>query len=170
MSIQQRYDPGAYNTDILDCCEDGASCCDVLFCPWCMNAQLYNAITTGERNTMHKGMCVATMALDLFMVGFAFMMASYCTRQQLKAKYALRDNADGCCIQGCLCAPCSACQLYRELSLRHEWPGGICCIGEAFEHPNGIRAPQSVAMGGAGSRRGSSAAAGGLQHAPNNAV
>ena len=145
---QQQYRPDAFNTSLFDCTDDGASCCDVFLCPWCMNAQLYNAVTSGEKNSMHAGVCLVTFVLDIFLLGVAYMTASHCTRNEVRIKYGYNDREQNCFCEflaGFFCASCSNCQIYREMSIRRQWPGGICCVGEPYDHPT-LRPPQSVIM------------------------
>lgn len=137
-----------YNTGVCDCFDDGSSCFEAWCCPWCFVSQQYNMLTARQRG-MNTAMCAGSLFCDLcFTGGLALFISSCIVRSTARAELQLTEQ--GACGDCCVvfwCRACSDCQVYRELSLRNMWPGGMCCVDKAFTKP-GLQAPASAQMGG----------------------
>ena len=128
-----QYDPTTFqmtqfNTTLCECTLDGTSCIQGFFCPWCTTAQNYNMLVLNQPS-MDTCMCLVTACIDIGCGtgGLAHGVAAVMTRNRARARFGITPD-EGCCevIKGFCCSPCSDCQVYRELSVRGLWPGGIC--------------------------------------------
>jgi Cys-rich protein (TIGR01571 family) len=142
------FQPNQFNTGLCDCTDDGSSCVECVFCPWCMTSQSYSMIDT-NRPAIDVCMCCTTLLLDVALfAGSAFAIAACMTRRKLNSRFQIAQ-ADECgeCLKGLFCPACSACQVYRELSIRQLWPGGMCVRGP-YAKPGLVALPPQT-MGGA---------------------
>jgi hypothetical protein len=46
-------------------------------------------------------------------------------------RYQLNESLT--CCRACCFPACTTCQNYRELTIRGDWPGGMCCVTKPFE-------------------------------------
>lgn len=114
-----------FNTDLFDCFEDFASCMDVTLCLSCHISAQYHMLRH------HQPWVDMTLAIPLCMANIVCLgTPTSCfaihTRKLARGRMHLfhESGHEGCCI-ACWCAPCSFCQVYREMSLRNMWPGGV---------------------------------------------
>jgi Cys-rich protein (TIGR01571 family) len=114
-----------FNTDLFDCCEDFASCMDVTLCLACHISAQYHMLRHQQPRvdmTLAIPLCMA----NIVCLGSPTSCFAIHTRSLARARMHLfhESGHEGCCI-ACWCAPCSFCQVYREMSIRHMWPGGV---------------------------------------------
>lgn len=114
-----------YNSGILDCFDDVHSCAESSMCLCCMLAREYNMLQAREADV--DCMCCSTMLIFSAFIcipGAATGLGMVYVRSLARDRLDLRD-ASACTdvFAGCLCQPCSASQVYREMSMRRVWPG-----------------------------------------------
>jgi Cys-rich protein (TIGR01571 family) len=135
-----------FNTGLCDCFDDCSSFLDGWFCAYCEVSAQYNMISNG-RPGVDMCVCTALLCADAFFcLGFAITCMTVFTRSGARERFHLHDEGAvmGCC-KGFFCTPCSICQLYREMSIRHAWPGGVCV--DAPYTKQGLAAPEPQYMG-----------------------
>lgn len=138
-----------YNTGLFDCFEDGNSCTEAWFCAHCFVSQQYNMLNY-QIPQPNWVLTAGMLALDVFITGglslFVMSLANRTTARQrlgLTARNAMVDFATAVC-----CRPCSDCQVYREMSLRGQWQGGICLIDKPYAKVGVlVVAPEEISMG-----------------------
>ncbi|CUG15458.1 transmembrane protein, putative [Bodo saltans] len=115
-----------FNSGLYACFDDQPSCMDGFFCPCCAVSAQYNMLKH------RKAGVLAHVYLPLFILGFftwglALSCFSVVTRNMLRRGFLLsqESEASSCCKAFC-CPHCSICQVYREMSMRHVWPDGVC--------------------------------------------
>jgi len=112
-----------FETGLCACMEDKASCLDVICCWACQTGRQWLAVQ-GQVNNMSVGIC----CLSLF--GFHSLFAPL-LRCKVSDRYNLGEGCCGSLFFGCLCTYCSLCQTHRQLTLRNEFPGGVC-VSQAY--------------------------------------
>jgi Cys-rich protein (TIGR01571 family) len=138
------FHPNDFNTGLFDCLLDPESSLEGLFCPWCTTSSSYHMLARNHRS-MDFGMCCITAFLDFFLWGVAHGVAACITRAKLRARFQFAQSDDFCDrLLGFFFSPCSACQVYRELSIRSLWPGGILIEGPYIK--SGLVLPQHQTM------------------------
>lgn len=134
-----------FNTGLCDCFSDCDSCLEAYFCAHCQVSQQYNVLTTGRRE-MNPLLCLAMLGADMCgAMGVALAIGTIVTRGEVRMRLGLTDETSmqSCC-RAFWCVGCSICQTYREMSIRHVWPGGIC-VNKPYVR-FGLQAPQMPAM------------------------
>lgn len=135
-----------FNTSLCDWHRDCTSCAEAIFCPYCMISQQYSMLERKQRS-IDWMMCGIMLCCDVAVtLGGALMIGNIITRSKLRDTFRI-TNVNGCvdCLAAAFCLPCVVSQTYREMSLRDQWPGGIC-VSKKFEDPM-IQAPSSQSMG-----------------------
>lgn len=149
MAIVNNFVADDYNTGLGDCCEGGCSSfLDAWCCTYCQVSAQYNMLTNrqkGVNGLMAAGLC----CLDAWLTcGCALHFFAVHTR--VLARKELNVKKETTCemyMKGCFCTCCSVGQVYRELSIRHLWPGGVCVEGPYRKVS--VTAPQPIlGMGG----------------------
>ncbi len=143
--IMQPISPAPYQTNLCDFFMDGSSCLDAWFCHWCQLGNQYEKMTTG-RSEMNVGMCCGLFCVDQFTWGIGTVFASWYIRNKAKVRYNIISDDFTEIASAVCCVPCSISQVYREMSLRQEWPGGICVNGPFVQVPGGPVPPQQQTM------------------------
>jgi Cys-rich protein (TIGR01571 family) len=148
MSITNRFVPNDYNTRLGDCCEgECTSCLDAWCCTYCQVAAQYNMLSTRQRG--FSGCMVAGLLCLDVCVTFGCALHVCAVHTRVAAKKELNLKMETTCetyMKGCCCLCCSVGQVYRELSIRHMWPGGVCVEGPYKK--TGLTAPQpALGMG-----------------------
>ncbi|CUG15320.1 ama1 protein, putative [Bodo saltans] len=135
-----------FNTGLCDCFDDCSSFLDGWFCAYCEVSAQYNMLTNG-RPGVDLCVCTALLCADLWLcLGFAITCMTVFTRSGARERFHLHEEgAVGGCCKGFWCGPCSICQVYREMSIRHAWPGGVCV--DAPYHKRGLNPPEPQYMG-----------------------
>ena len=141
--VQQPVPTSPWTTDLFSCFDDMPGCCENMWCAHCQAGYQYEAITnyTGTPK-MNIAVCGGALCADLtFTGGLALAALNLYLRFETRKKFNIttgQDLSEIC--QWCWCTPCSQCQVYRELSNRGYWPGGMVCISQP--------PPRPLAMGG----------------------
>ncbi|CUG15001.1 ama1 protein, putative [Bodo saltans] len=119
------FQADGFNTSLMSCTDDCASCMDVACCPSFHVSAQYNMLHHREPRVN------LSVGIPLFLGGlFCFCIPMGCISVQTrsKARKVLQLSAEGSfesCSKAWWCMPCSMCQVYREMSIRHWWPGGV---------------------------------------------
>jgi Cys-rich protein (TIGR01571 family) len=109
------------------------------FCFRCQLSRQYNQVTNGVNQIepwTFMGSLVADMLMGLPITACLF---TWYLRNRVRGRYQIVGDDFNDCMISLFCNPCSGCQVYREMSLRGEWPAG-CCIHQPFQ----IRMPPQV--------------------------
>jgi Cys-rich protein (TIGR01571 family) len=135
-------------TGLFDCAKDWRSCLEGYFCGYCQNSRQYN-VMKHEKNDMHAGACFLPFVTDIAlpiafflvtgihgMYGIGTMVMTYMNRRSMHRRYNLDTTDCGDFMSAWCCSPCSTCQVYREMSVRNEWPAGFC-----VQQPYALPAP-----------------------------
>lgn len=139
--MNKAVDQTVFNTGLCDWHLDATSCLDGVCCPWCEVARQYNMIAHEVRDT-HTLMCCGLLFCDLFLTfGLSVTIGEVVVRAESRHKLGITSESGcGSCMRAFCCGPCSTCQVYRELSMRGMWPGGVCSSAP-FKHPLFISPP-----------------------------
>ncbi|CUG92770.1 ama1 protein, putative [Bodo saltans] len=115
-----------FNSHLYDCTVDSSSCLEGACCFWCQLSAQYNLM---KRNVpkVDVGIVIPLMLLHLPFFGLPACCFAVHVRSLARTHLHLTDESacDGCS-QAFWCAPCSTCQVYREMTVRNRWPGGVC--------------------------------------------
>lgn len=146
-----------FNSALFGCFHDQPSFIDGLFCPCCAVSAQYNMLKHGKAG-MVAHIYLPLAILNFFSWGLALSCVSVLTRSMLRRHFGLTQESDvhSCC-KAFLCAPCSICQVYREMSMRHAWPDGVCVDAPYVRPGMVVPPPQPERMGGASSSPSSTA-------------
>ncbi|CUE71943.1 ama1 protein, putative [Bodo saltans] len=138
--------PDDYNTGLCSCFSDCNSCLDGFFCPYCTISAEYSMLEY-RRPGVDWLLCCGLFWADVITMGIAGLISVIMTRSSANALFGLRQDSDliSCC-KACCCASCSTCQVYREMSIRYLWPGGLC-VSLPYQKI-GLQAPPQVYMRG----------------------
>ena len=134
---------GTWSTDFCDCAQDTPSCCDVFFCTWCHSGYQYGMMSTGQQH-MHPAMCLGTALCD-FLTGFGTIVGALVLRSAIRERYGIKGNDFEDILLAFCCPACTLCQNYREMSVRGQWPGGIC-VSAPYSKDGGFVRTQEPAM------------------------
>ena len=129
--------PNDFSTGLCDCGLDVTSCVETCFCPYCQLSAQYNMVSSGQSG-VHALACCGMCCLDsCFCFGIAWLAMNCYVRCEVRKKYAIpsADCEDFCC--GIFFPGCMTCQNYRELSIRGNWPGGLCVSPPQHTMPMG---------------------------------
>lgn len=120
-----------WSTSLCSCMDDSDSLVESLFCNRCQMSRQYNQITYGM-NQIEPWTFIGSLAVDIFLgapiTAWAF---SWYLRNRIRARYQIAGDDLNDCIVTFFATCCSTAQVYREMSLRGEWPLG-CCISKPF--------------------------------------
>jgi Cys-rich protein (TIGR01571 family) len=108
MSVQQ------YSTGLCDC-GPFSVCFESICCGTCQLSRQAAALA-GDKDTCTIGGCLYACC--------CMPCAQVTVRTGIVNRYKLDDSLT-CCKALC-CGPCSTCQNHRELTIRGDWPGGMC--------------------------------------------
>lgn len=149
MSLQ--YIPDDFNTGLCECFDDQPSCVASVFCPWCaLKAQLKTLMRGRTRVVPHA--CVPLIVMNfLLWGGIGIGCFSVLMRNMVRRSFLLSAESEAnSCFKAFFCVHCSVSQVYREMSIRHEWPGGPC-VEEPYVRQNlVVPPPNPERMGEAG--------------------
>ena len=128
-----------FTASIFGCLANIPPCIDILCCPTCQIGRLASA-SEGVPNTMDLMWCLGSLFCAPLMVPLL--------RCRVSEKYNLGEGPVGSILFGCCCAPCSLCQMNREMALHGVPPGWCCCGGTAQEQAanNGYAAMSPVTL------------------------
>ncbi|CUF90830.1 ama1 protein, putative [Bodo saltans] len=145
----QTFLPHAYNTRLFQCLVDNSSCLDGFFCPWCQTASQQNAFSPIPLPSRMKYHAATSLCIgELLCLGLPLRITNVFFRMKVKERFHLHEENESdvksCCI-GFWCVWCSVSQTYREMSIRHQWPGGVCVGDTPYAKP-GVVAPQDEAF------------------------
>ncbi|CUE71947.1 ama1 protein, putative [Bodo saltans] len=136
--------PDDYNTGLWGCFSDCNSCLDGFFCSYCLVSAEYSMLEY-RRPGVDWLLCCGLFLADIATAGIAGLGASIITRSSSNVLFGLKKDSDlTSCLKACCCPACSACQVYREMSIRYLWPGGLC-VSQPFQKI-GLQAPPQVYM------------------------
>ena len=143
---------GDWSSGLFSCFDDMSSFCEVFWCHYCQTGYQYDALTGGPGiqpgvPSMNIPIVCGTLLLDVFVFGgLANWIVNWHIRTETRRKFNItqgRELDEAC--KFLWCSPCSQCQVYRELSARGFWPGGILtCSPPQFA---AAPAPVVVSMG-----------------------
>ncbi|CUG15390.1 Hypothetical protein, putative [Bodo saltans] len=149
----QQFRHDDFNTELFDCLDDQPSCMGAFCCPFFAVRAQYDMIRDHTANS--NNMCCihirsSLVRVLLFVMGLPFF--TVVTRSQARERFHLTQETHlETFAAALLCLPCSISQVYRELSIRHMWPGGPC-VASSYVKPGLVVAPAvTERMGGAGS-------------------
>lgn len=115
-----------FNTSLFGCFHDVPSFLDGLFCPCCAVSAQYNMLKH-RRTGGIPHVYLPLFILNFFTWGLALSIFSVVTRNMLRRTLFFTQETElSSCCKAFLCTTCSICQVYRELSIRHAWPDGVC--------------------------------------------
>ena len=135
-SIQPKS--GDFSTGICDCFTDVPSCVESFFCPYCQVGAQYNMVANGQTGINGLACCLP-FCLDCCCGcgGLAWLATNCYVRCQVRKKSAIpASDCEDFCL-GWLCPICLTCQNYRELTIRGNWPGGLCVSAPQKTMPMG---------------------------------
>ena len=118
---------GQWHTGMCDCFQDMTGCCEVLWCTYCHFGYQYHKVKTGELGPDWL-MCFGLWCADILLKGGAYAVMMYDMREKVRARWNIDPQANQCteCCKAFCCPGLTHCQIYRELSYRGYWPGGVC--------------------------------------------
>ena len=144
-----------FTTGVCSCCDDMESLVEVFFCQPCQQSRQYNMLKRSSP-TIEPVTCIGSTVIDwLIRVGLIAAINStnggavgiipiallffpwtqgllaWHLRRKLEVKYRLRAESSEDAMVSVFAVPCAACQHYREMSVRGDWPRG-CCITTPF--------------------------------------
>lgn len=123
-----------WSTDSCDCSKDIKSSVDVLFCHYCQASRQYNVLTYGRREVEPLS-CLGALGADICLGYFLHLgtfTIAWHLRQRLRKRYMIAGDDFSDCLHAFFLPHCVLCQNYREMSLRGEWPSGLC-IDQPFQ-------------------------------------
>lgn len=106
---------GQWGTSLCACTSDVPQSVDNCLCFPCQNSRQLRALE-GSTDNMSVKYCVISC--------FCATCASARVRMLSTEKYGIDESKPLTALLGCCLAPCSSCQVHRELTLRNAWPGG----------------------------------------------
>lgn len=112
-------------TGLCDCLHDTGSCVDVVCCPYCQVGFAYHR-TRRPFVDMDAAVCIAACCADFMLGGTGTTAAAMVLRNRVVQRYRLEEQLPATLLKGCFCAPCTLCQVHREMKMRGEYPGGVC--------------------------------------------
>jgi Cys-rich protein (TIGR01571 family) len=125
------YVPDDFNTGLCECCDDQPSCMSGFFCPWCALSAQFNMLMN-RRTGVAPHVCLPLVLINfLLWGGFGVACFSVLTRNMMRRSFLLSAESEAnSCFKAFFCVHLSICQVYREMSIRHEAPGGPCGEGD----------------------------------------
>lgn len=145
----QSFNETDYNTGLCDWYKDVPSSTETWCCPYIAVSQQYNMLND-DKPQPNWVLCGVLLAMDAFVTGgFGLIATSVANRSVARRRFGLTSRGPVCdFLTASCCRPCSDCQLYREMSLRNQWPAGFCLIDKPFQIPGMVvTAPSTVVMG-----------------------
>jgi Cys-rich protein (TIGR01571 family) len=121
-------EPDTWTSGMLDCGNDVGSCCETIWCPYCQLGFQFNKTQTGDLGPDWWVCCGAWFADAILFRGIIFAFMTWEIRHSLRRRWNLdpENNKVYEFAKGCCCAELAQCQVYREMTARGYWPGGIC--------------------------------------------
>ena len=113
-----------FTTGIFGCFSDINGCLDNVVCYPCMVGRHCEAVE-GNPNTPNTMWCLGTL-VACFVFPIALLPIAPCLRTKLRERHGITGGCLGDWVCGVFCAPCTTCQINRELTIRNTWPGGAC--------------------------------------------
>ena len=115
-------------TDLFQCGMHWGSCCDGFWCAPCQQASQYNRLTYNKPGIDWPSCCLVWWTDFCIAGGVAGAVYTFVLRQRVRQRYNLAgDDLSDCCVAMC-CRPCSACQNFREMSLRDAADTPVGCL------------------------------------------
>jgi Cys-rich protein (TIGR01571 family) len=136
-----------WQTGLFSCFEDWRSCVDGAVCNYCQNARQYNMMNHGV-NDIHAGACLGQLSANLAAAALLTFLSHghgqscnvgtlamiWMNRRQARERYNIAGSDCGDAAAVLCCSSCSTCQVYREMSVRNEWPSGFA-VSAPFAMP-----------------------------------
>jgi Cys-rich protein (TIGR01571 family) len=128
---QQQWERGPWSTGLCDCLTHSSSCIETCFCmcfqfgyQW-PKAQPPGSPALGTK--FDALVCFGPLCLDMLCTfGCATAVTTMVLRNKTKMRYNIIEDPTAVGIIGLCCCPCSVCQTHREMTVRGEFPGGLC--------------------------------------------
>jgi Cys-rich protein (TIGR01571 family) len=115
-----------WQTGICTCLDDAPSCMESWLIPYSQNSRQYNVVMNGKQG-LEPWSCLVPFAFDICIGGgFANFLFTWHLRQRLRGRYAIVGDDFSDCAISFFMPMCAISQHYREMSLRGEWPSGLC--------------------------------------------
>jgi len=126
--------PPKFQDGICECTNDTGICLQTICCPLCTLANIQTKRDTGIP-ACDTGACCAIMWFWYFTGSELPIAMAFAFRRGLVQRYGILEESvcKSCCLS-LWCAPCTFCQVQREMSARGEHAGGCC----ANPPPNAI--------------------------------
>lgn len=117
-------------------------------CPYCQMGYMYHR-TVKWYIDMDAVVCLSACCLDIIFLGAGYFGGSWWLRRRIRKRYQLHESAALTCAVGVCCAPCSLCQVHREMGCRGEHPGGVCIASPNLPPPPPMITMSALPNGGA---------------------
>lgn len=148
MGGPKQQGPPHWQVEQFDCMGDTNVCLQTVCCPFCTEA---NVITMRERGVADMDLftCLGACCLEVLTRGFFGTALVLAVRRQLVQRYGIQDEPYCQSVITNICAPCSFCQIQREMALRGEHPGGIFAKAPGAEGGIGAKIGAAAHIGAA---------------------
>eukprot|EP00658_Telonema_sp_P-2_P027611 TRINITY_DN2129_c0_g1_i18.p1 TRINITY_DN2129_c0_g1~~TRINITY_DN2129_c0_g1_i18.p1 ORF type:complete len:123 (+),score=37.45 TRINITY_DN2129_c0_g1_i18:209-577(+) len=107
---------GQWGTTTFACLTDKPQCLDTCLCFPCQASRQVRALE-GASNELDPKWCV--------IAALCGVCTSFYIRSNVVKKYQIEETPLMVGVFSVCLAPCSSCQVHRELTLRNSWPGGM---------------------------------------------
>lgn len=130
-----------WSTGACSFMDDVDSAVESFFCGRCQMSRQYNQITYSS-NKIEPWTFLGSLFVDVLLgapltaVAFAWYI-----RNRVRARYQIAGDDFNDCLMATFLPCCSIAQVYREMSVRGEWPSGAC-INQAYA----VLPPPTMAM------------------------
>lgn len=127
----QQLPADQWQSGMCDCMNDTNSCCESVWCHYCMMGNQYHKLKTGMMGPDWP-LCLGACCADVWLLsGGAFAFLTWDIRNRVKQRWNIEPEANDvaeCCKVFC-CPGLAQCQVHRELTSRGYWPGSLCFNG-----------------------------------------
>ena len=116
-----------WSTELCHCFHDMPSCVEnTLPIYWFQNSRQYNLIANQDSG-IEPMSCLVSFGADVLIGGnLGSFILTFFLRGKLRERYNIQGSPVADCLLSYFCLPLVVCQNYREMSVRGEWPGGLC--------------------------------------------
>jgi hypothetical protein len=137
------FTPNTYNAGLFECLEHKESCMDGCCCVYCQVSAQRNRLRFKVEGVDMCQCCLMVCGDAVFFHGLCLLFHATTQRMEITMLGLQEGCLKACCKTWC-CMLCSACQIHREMSIRHHFPGGVC-VNLPYTKP-GVEAPKPHMM------------------------